>query len=329
MIKFQHINQFRDLIKDVRSNAEYNGQPFPVLKFIGTVKTHGTNFSVVRNPDGNITFQTREREITIEYDNAGSCMFGERNIAFLAQTFDNVIEKYPEYADKPIVIFSEFIGKGIQKGVAVSQLEKMMIVFNITIIDGEEKIELVKEDIESLVCRNDVIYTVYDFRTYHIYIDFKNIELAQNQLVEWTVEVENECPVGKHFGISGIGEGIVISSEDFRYRCKIKGEKHQNSKVKTLKEIAACDIERMNSIDEFVDNVLTTNRMEQGLAKLGEMGLIIDVKNTGAYMKWVINDCLREEKDVIIASGFEVKEISPKLSAKAKKFWFEVLAIVE
>ena len=34
----------------------------------------------------------------------------------------------------------------------------------------------------------------------------------------------------------------------------------------------------------------------------------------------------KEEKDVIIASGFDIKEFMPHVSEAAKKFWFETLS---
>jgi ferritin len=105
----------------------------------------------------------------------------------------------------------------------------------------------------------------------------------------------------------------------------MKSEKHSSSKVKTLKEIAAVDIEKLNSIKELVDQAVTENRLNQGIDKLGEMSLEIDIKNTGAYIKWVVGDVIKEEKDTIIASGFDVKEIMPHVSEKAKKFWMNYL----
>jgi hypothetical protein len=156
-------------------------------------------------------------------------------------------------------------------------------------------------------------------------IDFNNPQLSQNLLVDLTLAVEEECPVGKHFGISGVGEGIVWWNADRNLTFKVKGEKHSVSKVKTIKEIAAVDIERMASLDAFIDTVITENRMNQGLTKLGEMGLEIDIKNTGAYIKWVVNDAMKEEQDVIIASSFDMKELGGKMSNKAKAFWFEKL----
>jgi hypothetical protein len=45
-------------------------------------------------------------------------------------------------------------------------------------------------------------------------IDFNMPQLVQNQLSEITIAVEEECPVAKAFGFSGIGEGIVNTLED-------------------------------------------------------------------------------------------------------------------
>ena len=35
-------------------------------------------------------------------------------------------------------------------------------------------------------------------------------KLSQNKLIEITEEVERQCPVGKYFNQTGIGEGVVV-----------------------------------------------------------------------------------------------------------------------
>ena len=71
-------------------------------------------------------------------------------------------------------------------------------------------------------------------------------QLSQNKFIELVEEVEKECPVSKQFNVSGIGEGIVWTTEykGETYRFKTKGEKHSVSKVKTVVPI---DIEKINS----------------------------------------------------------------------------------
>ena len=328
MEKYASIEQFKNVIKHVKDNSNYHQVPLPTLEFIGTVKLHGTNASVVFNPDMTYVFQSREREITVESDNAGFAMWGERNIDDLREIFLSVLEDDFE-SDMPskVVIFGEWCGGSIQKGVALNQIPKMFVIFNITLIDDQgNRTELTPEQIQSVVHRTEEIRCIYDYPTWKINIDFNDPSAVQNQLVDLTIAVEEECPVGKAHGVSGIGEGIVWWNVERNLKFKVKGEKHSASKVKTLKEIAAVDIEKLNSIKELVASAVSENRLNQGLDKMKEMGLDIDVKNTGAYIKWVVGDVMKEEKDVIIASGFDVKEIMPHVSEAAKKFWFETLS---
>lgn len=333
MEKYGSIEQFKNVIQSVRRYADKTGTNVPTLNFIGTVKIHGTNAGICKNlKTGEISFQSRERVLDIHNDNAGFCNWGIQRFPTINWTFFNItssklnddnfiVDNYEK-----IVIYGEWCGPGVQKGVAVSQLDrKIFVVFNITLINGENRYELNPIDIQQMVARSEDIFTIYDFPTWEIAIDFNAPQLVQNQLVELTHQVENECPVGKYFGISGTGEGIVWWNIDTDLKFKVKGEKHAVSKVKTLSEIAAVDIERMNSINEFIDTVMTENRLNQGLAKLSEMGLEVDIKNTGTFIQWCVKDALKEEAAVIEASNFDVKELGGKLSAKAKKFWFETL----
>jgi hypothetical protein len=163
------------------------------------------------------------------------------------------------------------------------------------------------------------IYHIGQFPTYEVEIDFENPELIQNTLIEITNKVENECPVGKFFGVSGIGEGVVfeaIGNPDYQF--KSKGEKHSSSKVKSLN---AVDVELVEEIKEFVDLVITENRLEQGLQYLQEMGFSLEPKSTGEFLSWIVKDVIKEEIDTIVANQFDVKKIKSAISVKAR-IWF-------
>lgn len=70
------------MIRNVRSNHDYQGsdekgypiyqhtENYPTLKFKGTVKLHGTNAGIVNYGD-RLEFQSRERVLSLEEDNAG------------------------------------------------------------------------------------------------------------------------------------------------------------------------------------------------------------------------------------------------------------------
>ena len=44
--KFNKIEQFRNIVKQVRDYCSYHNEPLPTILFDGTVKLHGTNAAV-------------------------------------------------------------------------------------------------------------------------------------------------------------------------------------------------------------------------------------------------------------------------------------------
>ena len=82
------------------------------------------------------------------------------------------------------------------------------------------------------------------------------------------------------------------------------------------------DTELVESMNEFVDNVLTESRLRQGIDKLKEMGLEVSQKSTGEYLRWIIGDILKEEQDTIITNQFDPKKLNPLLSNKARVWFF-------
>lgn len=314
MKKYPSIEQLRSVVRTVRTNHDYKGKDengeavynhtgnYPTLKFKGTVKLHGTNASVVRYKDGRTEYQSRERVLSLEQDNAGFMMFMmSKNVDYL---FKNI--NFEDY----IAVYGEWCGGNIQKGVALNGLDKMFVIFGIKVDDAWIELPSYLYDNENKT------YNILQFPTFDVEIDFNNPELIQNKLIEDTISVEDECPVGKYFGVSGIGEGIVYSCGDYTF--KSKGEKHSSSKVKTLNSV---DVEALASVQEFVSNVVTENRLEQGLGYLKEMKIEATPKNTGEFLRWVVTDVLKEETDTIVENQFDMKQIKSAVVNKAR-MWF-------
>lgn len=338
-ISFPSIGQFREIVKSVHSSAKYHEVAVPKIKFTGTVKLHGSNFCIVRPINGgpeDIYFQSRERIISVMDDNAGSATWGTAKREALNKMFDN-IAKYKDNAstNSLIQIYGEWAGSNIQKGVGVTKIPKSFFVFAIRVSESAESTEWFSKDDVLSVFDNSVenMYCIYNFPTWEVEIDFNKPELSQNQLSELTLAVENDCPVSRQLvGLECndplIGEGIVwsvSSGQDLPFDCssykfKVKGEKHSVTKVKTL---ASVDVEKVKSIEEFVEKTVTENRLNQGLEKMKEMGLEIDPKNTGAFLKWVSTDIFKEEMDTLLESGLTTKEVGGKLSTKARNFFMD------
>ena len=313
-IPFPEIQQFRNTIRTVKERAEYDGVPLPTLTFVGSVKLHGTNSSVVFPETGGHYCQSRTQVIEPgKTDNAGFAGWVESNLHLF------------EHLEKSgVIVYGEWCGQGIQKGVAISQIPKQFIIFAIRKLDTGEWFE--RPGIFFYI-RNG-LKTIFDYKTWVIDVDFNHPEEAQNRLVELTQAVEVECPVGKAFGVSGVGEGIVwwpLATDEFNTQglaFKVKGEKHSESQVKTLVPI---DVEKLNSINELVETIVTDHRLEKKLESLQEQGHLVDIKSTGVFLKLVGSDVYKEEADTIAASGFKDNEIMGAVQKKAKQWWMNQL----
>lgn len=340
-VKFPSIEQFRSVVAsvnrrynfvglDVNGDAIYDeSKAKPVLTFKGTVKIHGTNSGICFNTPGGTWYQSRENIITVEKDNYGFAQFCvERNEQF-QNLFSQIATLHGIDTNLfTISIFGEWAGQNIQKSVAVAELPKSFFIFGVKVtpIEGDSE-ERAKNsywvDFDGLKDVESNIYNILDFETFEIEVDFNMPQLVQNKLVELTEMVEKECPVGKAFGVSGIGEGIVwsLTLNGEVYRFKTKGQKHSSSKVKT---IGSVDVEKLNSITEFVDYAVTESRFNQALENIFPNNAPIDVKKLGDVIKWVVSDIVKEETDTLQSNGLEMKDVGKYISEKVKKMFFQV-----
>lgn len=343
MIKFPSIEQFRTVVTNINRHYNYvgldeNGDaiydhtlPKPTLTFKGTVKLHGTNAAVSYNKNGEFWAQSRENIITVEKDNAGFAFFAQSNLgSFMALM--NIVH-YREKLDtskNTVTIYGEWCGGNIQKGVGITNLPKSFFIFGVKVTPHTETEEELKANPAYWVDYSDLkapdyrIFNIDDYPTYSIDIDFNMPALVQNQLSELTIAVEEECPVAKAFGFSGIGEGIVWSTEvkGITHRFKVKGEKHSSSKVKTL---ASVDVEKLEGIQKFVEYAITESRFNQALENTFPNDEPIDVKKMGDLIRWVVNDVVKEEMDTMVANNIEPKDVNKYLSTKVREMFFKLV----
>lgn len=368
MIKWPSIEQFRNVVRNVQRKASFTGLDSngeatynnlchkPVLKFEGTVKLHGTNAAVAREirpqTSPELWCQSRENIITPEKDNAGFAMFVKANKdAFndLLVTSIGVVG-LPEAWKLPyIVVFGEWCGGSIQSGVALNQLPKMFVIFGIALVDEDSnKAYLTRQQVIDVCdgCREYVlrtpvsnadgsipsgIYCIFDFPTFTAQIDFENPHEIVNELNLITEKVGDECPVGRAFGVSGIGEGVVWRCvtpgyEDSGFWFKVKDERHSKSKVKTL---ATVDVEKINGIQALAETVAHEGRLQQQFDLVFDTlnGGEADIKKTGEFIKAVMGDIFKEEIDVIAASGFTGKDVNGPVSKIVRDFLMRKLEV--
>lgn len=313
--EFPSIEQFRTVIGSVKHYASRTSTSLPVIKFTGTVKLHGTNAGVGFHSPSTIWTQSRNRIITEEDDNLGFAKFinGPETTEHLTKIFTQL-----GYAD--CYLYGEWCGRGIQRNVAITNLDKMYVLFALKVKDTDTEgwrwlkdLEL-QETLAKFESPSLRIWSIYRYQTWEIEIDFNQPEKSLSRLQEITEEVERECPVAKAHGVSGTGEGVVWLNGTTKLCFKVKGEKHSVTKSKNL---VAVDTEKIENLNKFVEYAVTEARLQQGLENIPSF----DTKNLGLFIKWITQDIHKEESDTIKSNNFTVKEVNKAVTDQARKWY--------
>lgn len=319
-ILFPKISQFTNTIHNVKQKFK-NDLELPIIEYIGRVKLHGTNSSIVLLANGSFYCQSRNRIITPTDDNAGFAQYVNQHIkTFTTIIAGNFTQPYDE-----LTIYGEWCGGNIQSGVAIAALPRMFIVFAIRLKTGNE-ILWMYDSIDKMLDSTINLYHTGLFRTYNITIDFNQPHLVQKQLIEYTEEVEKECPAGKYFGVSGLGEGLVFHcnrsiTDPELWSFKSKGEKHSQSKVKT---IGVVDIKKIEQMEELVNYLLYHNQLEnrpaQAIRVLKESGReMVSMQDIKPYIDWIAADIIGEHTLEIDESGLKMNDVISTCIQKAKQ----------
>lgn len=336
--KYPKIGQYRNLVKQIEQEFGYvfkNDEEgwvrdpsirMPTIRFNISTKLHGTNAGVRIDPDNNQVALSRRNVVTVENDNQGFATWHYSKQKIFNEFRYLIADQFPEIDDNDIVIFGEWCGKGIAKGVGINSFDKFLYIFGVKVIDESGDYWLKDYDLIY-----DIEHRIFDkrmFETKQIDIDFNDPVNIQNELVDICHNIENACPVAKQIALwdnveldNTIGEGFVLEHIDDTgkmFQAKIKGEKHSSSRVKKL---ASVDTEKLNSIKEFVDYAVTNNRLEQMFAEVCNNDP--DRKLLGQFIKAVSTDVIKEESDTLSNSGLTMKDVGSSLSKKARTWFFE------
>jgi len=330
--KMSSIEQYRNVVKHLINSSQFMGmsdegepiydklEPKPVVEFTGTIKLHGTNASVGYDHIGNIWAQSKSNIITPLNDNHGFAQFVHKK----EEMFHDILKAITLGENQVVYLYGEWAGIGIQRGVAVSELEKSFYAFALKMQTLDENNEVLRTSYLPVDFKNDIenrIFNIYNFPTFKASVDCSEPHVAQNMLVALVAEIEKECPVAKELGVSGIGEGLVFVGDykENRYTFKVKGEKHAGkSKIKKLNKV---DDAKINLVNETVNKVLPTWRLDQFFNEV--VGEDTDRKKLGDYIRAVLSDVVKEEIDVLSDAGLTVKDIGKTVSDQARNYFFE------
>lgn len=281
-----------------------------MVTFVGTVKLHGTNASIViRNSSKPVVqYQSRNRVITTKEDNSNAAAF--LTTIPLDSLLTEILRIWGTDTYQEIFIIGEWAGRGIQKGVAITGVNRFFAIFNIR-IDGHW-VDIRKYKTVHSPARR--VYNIANFQNFEVTVDIDDDEdwkRSYKLMTKLSREVAKKCPVAEallqeQIGVpTGLrdtvlnGEGVVWTAaptpdrDTELYNFKIKSEEFSAvSKAPKSKNTAAND----EGAAAFADFALGERRFEQGIEYLQEMGKDPnDMSSTSDYIAWVLEDALKEE----------------------------------
>ena len=297
------------------------GQAFPVVRYRAKVKLHGSNCAVQITPDEVLT-QSRTSMLTPEADYKGFAAWVKSQ------------KTYFQALQPGCIVFGEWCGPGVEKGMAVSQAKtKLFAVFAVqvatqVVYDPEKIRALVPQagappELHILPWEGPELRVDYGSRE-----QLEQVAATVNGRVE---AVEREDPwVKTTFGISGLGEGLVFYPIDVdgqppkadpeslaQLMWKAKGEKHRTAGTKTAAQV---DASIVSSVDEFVSLMVTEARLMQGLGAV--CGGVRDPKATGKFLEWIAADVQKESVAELAASGLTWPQVDKAVQTRAR-VWFQ------
>lgn len=329
--KFKKIGRFSDVVRSLTLQQQFVGkdengvsmyddsiQPKGKILFFGTTKLHGTNASITWDGE---TLRAGKRTSYIDSGHMGFHEWVRANEEFLIEAISSVSK---EHLERKITVFGEWCGKGVQKKVAVSELEKTFYVFSIFVHDEDyESGGYYLPDYNVAGFQRDSSRNLDNLMMYsrwQVELDLENPQKAADAINHFVEEVDKECPVGKVKNVLGHGEGIVFTNQDKTIWFKAKGASHTTARGAEKK--ATVDPVKAASVEEFTRTTVTEDRLEQGYALMKESYGYVERKHTGEFLKWVVMDILEEEKNSMESSGLEKKDVTSSLSTAARVWLF-------
>lgn len=296
-----------------------------VVTYRGKVKLHGTNAAVQVHDDGTVVAQSRTQVITESNDNAGFARWVKETEA-----------AWRDISNRGVVVYGEWCGPGIQKGVAISSIpQRVFAVFGVKFIQSDLLVvepEFIKKYVAGVP--NTYVLPWHDAVKIDWTAAADDLKPIVESINEKVLAVEQNDPwVEETFGVKGTGEGLVyypffegsyatIVMEDFSNLVfKAKGEKHKNIKTAAPAQV---DASVATGADAFADMVLTESRLVQGATAVSSGGALeYNTRNVGKFLQWVSGDVQKETGDELAASGLTWKQVEKSVQTKARLWYIE------
>lgn len=317
--KWFSIGALHQVAATFHHEAETYGTPLPTVEYQAKVKLHGMNAGIQVLPDGRVLAQSRHHIVDSGFEGFP---------AFVAQTQDRW-RRWLRTAE-PVIVFGEWCGPGVQKGMAVSQLErKIFAIFALQVGYGEEAEVFVDPVLlRKMLPEHPDVFVLPWYREGAVTLDFaasNEAEMGDINALILAVEKEDPWIVGT-FGVSGLGKGLVYYPHEKHHTTaprrlgrtmwKAKGERHKTVNQKTRVQMAP---EVVASAVAYAELMLPEGRLRQAVTEACDG--TPSQQRTGDFMRWIVCDVEKEGQAELAAAGLEWRQVKGPVSKYARA-WF-------
>ena len=327
--------EFLENIFYIREHAPNWLEDATSIPLVGTVKLHGTHNDIVIH--ANNTIQLQSRNVAVLSLKNDPFSFTKTMLPLRPEILQLKGRIHARFCERnpgveievqhPLIIAGEWIGPGVQKNCAVSELkERIFVIISISINARWQP----DEDYADISNSKVGIYHVSRGGWYKRSIPLGTIEEMEaslKTLQPLADQVEKECPFAKTFGKIGQGEGIVFKptlgrlGEDARFWLKVKGPLATGGGPRVRKVLSGAEMEAAELAKTFAESVMTEPRLEQGWGYLKEMQIERSKKNVGRFLKWLCGDIEVEERGEIKQLGVDMGLLRKEIN-NIGKVWY-------
>ena len=289
----------------------------------------------LRAPEANFRIQSRNRtEVTPDtycQGMAAALLPLRRQIGALKtlylERFISLNQSAEVDTSHPLIIASEWIGKGIQKDVGISNLPRSFVIVCAS-LNGQRLPDASYADLHDEMAG---IYNVHSCSpAYRCTFNPQNPAKCEEEIMKPTSAVDAECRFARSFGIErDFREGIVWKGAtpwgraDARYWLKTKGPSH--SPKSAMDKGAGPEEQKLGrkyKVGAFVRKNVHERRLEQGLGYLHETCVTPEEKATKTFVDWVVGDLVTEEGQAMLREVLDERQVKARATELASR-WFK------
>jgi len=329
----QHVSEVVRVLKELEhgSNHADDGTTLESIPLGGTVKLHGTHADILIYEDDRIVLQSKNvSSITVMNDNLGFAAAMAGKTPAILELRDRYLARWtllhPDIRldnTYPVLIAGEWIGTGVQRDVAITQLSRRFVIISVS-INGSWVPDTAYADIESPL---SYIYNISRGGTFAATLYPSDVARTISEVSPLAEAVASSCPFAAALGVHGEGEGVVWKpahpalNANAALWFKTKGGRFKPSFPPAAKIVPQDVQEQRDASDQLAALWCSQERLQQGWDVLRELGVKRDMKALSKFLKWLQSDILTEEKVYVQANGVDESMLRVGI-ARVARVWY-------